>query len=51
MRPDRFTFPSASGALLAARLDASGSAPVATALSAHGFTCTKDAFPRAFAHF
>ena len=42
MPSERFTFPGATGADLAARLDLPAEAPVATALLAHCFTCGKD---------
>ena len=39
---ERIEFPGASGALLAARLDRPVTTPIAFALFAHCFTCTKD---------
>lgn len=44
MRTDRFTFTGSQGNALAARLDAPDGPPLATALFAHCFTCTKDIF-------
>ncbi|NQV99030.1 MAG: OsmC family protein [Rhodospirillales bacterium] len=41
---ERFTFPGASGAELAARLDRPDGVPKAYALFAHCFTCSKDIF-------
>ncbi len=43
-RSEKLTFPSASGAELAARLDLPAGKPRAYALFAHCFTCTKDIF-------
>ena len=42
MPSEKLTFPGASGATLAARLDLPAGPPRATALFAHCFTCTKD---------
>jgi uncharacterized OsmC-like protein/pimeloyl-ACP methyl ester carboxylesterase len=42
MASQTFTFPGANGDALAGRLDLPEGAPVATALFAHCFTCTKD---------
>lgn len=42
MRSERFDFPGASGANLAARLDLPDTPPTACALFAHCFTCGKD---------
>ncbi|MEO0568764.1 MAG: bifunctional alpha/beta hydrolase/OsmC family protein [Pseudomonadota bacterium] len=42
MRTERFTFKGHSGEELAARLDLPSEAPLATALFAHCFTCSKD---------
>ncbi|TNF19493.1 MAG: OsmC family protein [Rhodobacteraceae bacterium] len=42
MPTERFTFPGHSGQTLAARLDLPEGAPLATALFAHCFTCSKD---------
>lgn len=42
MATETFTFPGATGTALAGRLDLPEGAPLATALFAHCFTCTKD---------
>jgi len=42
MASETFTFPGANGAALAGRLDLPAGPPLATALFAHCFTCTKD---------
>ena len=47
MKSEKITFPGAFGSDLAARLDAPDSEPVACALFAHCFTCSKDVFAAA----
>src|SRR5436305_5992359 len=42
MVPERFDFPNAAGELLAARLERPSQEPIAYALFAHCFTCSKD---------
>jgi uncharacterized OsmC-like protein/pimeloyl-ACP methyl ester carboxylesterase len=42
MVPERFDFPNAAGELLAARLERPSQDPIAYALFAHCFTCSKD---------
>src|SRR5947209_9667815 len=42
MVPERFDFPNAAGELLAARLERPSQEPIAYALFAHWFTCSKD---------
>ncbi len=42
MVPERFDFPNAAGELLAARLECPSQEPIAYALFAHCFTCSKD---------
>ena len=42
MATEDFTFPGAHGTELAGRLDLPEGTPIATALFAHCFTCTKD---------
>ena len=42
MATEDFTFPGAQGTALAGRLDLPQGTPIATALFAHCFTCTKD---------
>ncbi len=42
MRTERFTFKGHDGSDLSARLDLPDTAPLATALMAHCFTCGKD---------
>lgn len=44
IRNERIEFPGAAGEMLAARLDRPMAPPVATALFAHCFTCSKEAF-------
>ncbi len=47
MRSEKVTFPGSQGATLAARLDLPAREPIAYALFAHCFTCSKDIFPAA----
>ncbi len=47
MKSEKITFPGAFGSDLAARLDTPDSEPVACALFAHCFTCSKDVFAAA----
>ena len=47
MASERFTFPNAAGTALAARLDRPAGPPLAYALFAHCFTCSKDSLAAA----